>query len=354
MLDDRRFAATTAFALVAHAALVALIAVSPRSAIHLPPERLYDVNVDASMFTLEQPRDAQPARPMAGTTEFGAPLRAKDSGLSSRDHGVLRHGAVPQVTPGQEDATGTEPVAARSGAPTTDQAKQATPRLSLAQLGIGTPGAVPVESSAILRDSERRLSQSRKLERSLRQDATDEALQVGLGPAGPILTELERMVYSSPIADNGWATIRARLLDGGVIEMELLGSSSDRERWSQLVDTARKHLLHKKLVPPQGSRGLDLELRVDSRVQMPSGADPGLDIRLFGLSLKKGEGKRSSKLELLSQLPRFEADEGPLPNGEQKSPRIVLDLFKGGIDPADIGAGRRRVVRARVTRQTVL
>jgi hypothetical protein len=227
-------------------------------------------------------------------------------------------------------------------------------RLSMEQLGIGRLGAVPREASDMLRDSERRLAQSRKLERSLQQGAADDAIQIGLGPTGPFLSELEQLVQSSEISSNGWATIHARLLDGGVVEMELLGSSSDRERWSKLLATATQHLAKKQLAPPKGSRGLDLELRVESRVQMPSGADPGMAVRLFGLPLKKGEGKKSSKLEILSSLPRYEEDEGPTPSGERKNPRIVIDVGQLVFDPADIGAKRRRMVQARVTRQTVL
>ncbi len=41
-------------------------------------------------------------------------------------------------------------------------------------------------------------------------------------------------------------------------------------------------------------------------------------------------------------------------SGEHKSPRIVLDVGKLLFDPVDIGAKQRRMVRALVTRQTVL
>jgi hypothetical protein len=370
MIRDRRFATTTAFALLVHAALVLAIAAAQQArpsepqamwvsvsvqrdlAVHEDrPELLLAVHQDSSPAASSHARGSNPQRQIVGRKGSGGrgvPAQALIVGRVDSASSVA--GPVHQD---RSDGPG------EVNADADDEAKtRRESRLTLEQLGIGRIAEIPREESPLLRDSKRRLAESRKLQLSLLQQATVDAARIGLGPASPILGELEQLVQQSPLAANGWANVHARLLESGAIEIELLSSSTERERWTRILASAQQHLAIRRLQPPKGSRGLDLEIHVESRVVLSSGHDPGFAVKLFGMTLKKGEGKRSSGVELLSSLPHVELpdDEGPTPSADPvpKTPRLVLDLFKLGGDPSDIGAKPRRMVSARVTRQTVL
>jgi hypothetical protein len=75
-----------------------------------------------------------------------------------------------------------------------------------------------------------------------------------------------------------------------------------------------------------GGHGYRFVLAVDSRNQLPSGADPGVDISAFGLPLKKGSGARSHGVRLLDPT--------------------TGSLLGGSMDLSDIGQVARRVVHA--------
>jgi hypothetical protein len=91
---------------------------------------------------------------------------------------------------------------------------------------------------------------------------------------------------------------------------------------------------------------------VVSTWKMPSGHDPGVDVSLLGLPLQKGEGKQSTKVEVLP-LPKITtvdlAKDVPIP-----IPMISVDALAVHGDPADIGAKPRRVVHTRLLDAKVL
>jgi hypothetical protein len=70
-------------------------------------------------------------------------------------------------------------------------------------------------------------------------------------------------------------------------------------------------------------------------VELPSGADPGLEVRALGLPIKRGQGERSARIDILNPL-------------TLAAPLSVLG------DPADIGATARRMVRAHVVSEELL
>jgi len=45
-----------------------------------------------------------------------------------------------------------------------------------------------------------------------------------------------------------------------------------------------------------------LTVEVTSHLELPSGRDPGLEVDAFGIPIKKGDGPRSTKLDLLNPL----------------------------------------------------
>jgi hypothetical protein len=73
---------------------------------------------------------------------------------------------------------------------------------------------------------------------------------------------------------------------------------------------------------------------------VPSRTESGLD--LFGVPVKKGAGKKSSKLSVLSPV----IVQVPAGADGATVPVPVLSLLGGAMDPVDIGAVARRLVTA--------
>lgn len=92
---------------------------------------------------------------------------------------------------------------------------------------------------------------------------------------------------------------------------------------------------------------------------MPSGADPGLEVRALGIPLKRGEGKRSARIDILTPDIKFGMARVPNPGNPSETlelPSVELNLGLLGLagDPADIGAERQRMVSAVVESQKLL
>jgi hypothetical protein len=223
-------------------------------------------------------------------------------------------------------------------------------------LGVGDYRQVLPQTSPLLAEKQARLELNRKLERQLQQDAEAHAGDLGIGKDGPLLRGIEGLARNSLDDLTGFATIHVRLHKGGKIELDLLGTSSDRAAWLRVLERAKNEFAALHLAPPKGSEGLDLVIRVDSRVQLPSGADPGFGVKLFGIPLKKGEGKRSGGVEVLSSLPHLELDDSAATASQERGmqARLKMDLLKIPLDPADLSGKRTRIVSARVVQRTVL
>jgi hypothetical protein len=169
------------------------------------------------------------------------------------------------------------------------------------------------------------------------------------------LSNIERLALTNAAVSNGFATFTVRILEGGKIDFNLLGTSTDRAAWNTLFEQAKRELAGKKLLPPKGSRGIEYEIRVESRVQMPSGADPGFRISAFGKELKKGEGKRANGIDLFPSLPKLRVEETEMPNGERAlAQRLDFPILRAPFDLADLSGKRSRIVSAHVVRRTVL
>jgi hypothetical protein len=93
-------------------------------------------------------------------------------------------------------------------------------------------------------------------------------------------------------------------------------------------------------------------VRVESRVQLPSGADPGLTVNILGVPVQKGQGPRSARIDILDVTPKLETKEERLPSGQTVSvPRLsVGNVLSMMGDLSDIGAKPQRMVHAHVER----
>lgn len=221
-----------------------------------------------------------------------------------------------------------------------------TPRLSLDQLGVGSrhnPFLTMPAPEVPLRNV---LNQ--RVQQMLQTGLGAHDQEVGLGPEGPAVALAERIVMESATQPNTSGLLLIRTDASGIaVHVEVLQADNETRGWERIAEELKRELAKKPLRVPSGSAGVSFQLRVVSRVQLPSGADPGLAVELFGVTVKEGDGDRSSRISVLSPKATVTEIEVPYSNGATMpmlgfSPNI---LGIGG-DLADIGAVARRVVRA--------
>lgn len=142
---------------------------------------------------------------------------------------------------------------------------------------------------------------------------------------------------------------------GRTLSVELLDASSDSAEWERVAAALKRALAERPLRIPAGSSGMRLELVVSSREQLPSGADPGFAVELFGATLKEGAGPRSTRLSLLTPKIMVQEMEVPYTNGRSTmtTVAVVPSIMAFSGDVVDIGAAARRVVSARLVQLDV-
>jgi hypothetical protein len=233
------------------------------------------------------------------------------------------------------------------------------PGLSLEQLGVGIGRAPSTLRVPTERPASRRERAARRVQRVLSQGLADHDRELGLGAHGPIIGALERAARSAATPANGRAELLATVdASGRLVSIEVLEVSEDFRAWQRAAERARRALGHQRFRVPPSAQGLALRLEIVSRVQMPSGRDPGLDVSVLGIPLQRGEGERSSKLEILNPVPRLDTVEVPNPGGGEnvRLPVIQIQIVPLALaaDPVDIGAHAQRVVRGSLLSVEVL
>lgn len=313
--------------------------------------------------------DATPpesASPGAAAPESGS-ARASDT-EEARELGKTKSAIASARAGGAPEATAQAPAEQRTHR-----------RLSLADLGVGAPLGTVVGEEYVARrepvprrpartpEAARIELAERRLERSMTQAQVDrdQRLGLGLGPGGPVLKALGAATRASTAPPNSSALFVARIdQQGRLVDLRFLGGTHGAAVWQSVAERAGASLDGKRLKVPSGAHGMKLELAVESRVQLPSGRDPGVDIDLFGIPLERGAGDRSTKIALLNPIPKLElidvpneeeVQSGADANSRPRTPAVVLkwDLLSVDGDPADIGATPQRIVRAYVVKSQV-
>jgi len=196
----------------------------------------------------------------------------------------------------------------------------------------------------------------RAAETALRAPARERERELGLGPEGPILGALGEATYASAAPVKGKASFLA-IADaaGVVISIEVLGCDGSRTEWSAAAASALAALRGKKLRMPSSAQRSEMTIDVVSEWKLPTGRDPGVDVDLLHLPLKKGEGPSSTKVSLIDPIPKVRVDMLEVSPGV-KVPivSVSVDLLSIQGDPADIGAKPRRIVHTRLRSSKVL
>jgi len=218
-------------------------------------------------------------------------------------------------------------------APSPAASAAVTPRLSLAQLGVAGDNSFLDRADPAVARAAKAARVQQRLDRALAQGLTNADSERGHGRDGPVLRSLEAAVYASTAPLNGNASF-VFVIDGeGTLLSTTLGDATgDRTAWLRAARRAAQSLASKKRADRKG-RSVRLTVAVSSHLELPSGADPGLEISAQGLPIKKGEGPRSTRLDF-SIFP---------------FPAATL-----AGDPADIGARARRMVHAQVVSEELL
>jgi hypothetical protein len=286
--------------------------------------------IDAPDLAPDQPDEARSAASAAD------PLKRSDAVRASTGAKQLDDALPPSVKsalPSASPAADGEPAAAAE-TETTDGSSG--PTLSRAQLGIGTDnpfltrGGAPGESHAPDAGPSKRERAIARFQRTL-VDATARDTQAhGLGPEGPVLRTLEADVYASslPLDSNALFFIETDS-EGRITDLNVSESASDARLWLEVAERTRAALKNRKLKLSPGTGGVRMQIRVSTREQLPSGADPGLDVNILGIPVKKSGKQHAASLNLLS-------------------PNKSLNPLSLNFDPVDIGAQTQRMVHARL------
>ncbi|HEU4578441.1 MAG TPA: hypothetical protein VFS67_09310 [Polyangiaceae bacterium] len=219
--------------------------------------------------------------------------------------------------------------------------------LSLDALGVG-PGNNPfLARSGRPSGTQRRLAD--QIDHVLRSGLARHDQQLGLGPEGPAVAAVTDLVMQSTSAPNTSALLVLRTDGAGeTVHVGLAEASGDTAAWNAIAAELQKALHGKKLRVPAGSGGVTMQLRVESREQLPSGADPGLAIDLFGQEVKSGAGDRATRLQLLTPKIVLEQYQVSSTDPHAKVPVVGVQFALVAVqgDPVDIAAVARRVVHA--------
>jgi hypothetical protein len=199
------------------------------------------------------------------------------------------------------------------------------------------------------------------VQQALRDGVRARDHDIGLDLGGPVVAIAEELTRPSSTPLNSHARFEVTAdSTGKVTAVTLADASEGWGDWDKLGAALARALQARPLRVPAGARGLALTLEVTSRVQLPSGLDPGVDVSILNIPLKKAppDQKRPRRVEVLNIAPKIEeVPPDPSRTSPVKLPQYRVQLVKIlglAFDPVDIGAPAQRVVHARVVKESTL
>jgi len=312
-----------------------------------PTPRVDERTAEIEVETLQPEPSGEPSgAPGSASEQLSAvplpvrPPATRASRTQAAEHIATSEGAqvaVPEATP----------VPSSSVAP--------APAVSLAQLGLEGPnrfmGEPAVPTAPIPAEA------ADGVRRSIAEALLTHDRGEGLGSEGPAVAAIEKAVYESAISVKTRAVLSV-VADAEGVVTGVSCVDGNHSEWDKLAEEIAKALQGKRLRKPPGGRGVAMRIEVTSREELPSGRDPGLEVRALGFPLKRGRGPNSTRVDILNIEPKIVID---LPDPQDdpsvgqaaavRFPRAhiqLINLFGLSGDLVDIGAAARRVVHARV------
>jgi len=298
------------------------------------PSLLPRSEVEIEMFEPEPEPDYEPrelgspetAWSPSSSGSLAAPQTAAEANAQAGDTSL---GEILQVAGADADRVSSAPAGAAATQPR---------RLSLDQLGLGQSMVLrpnPVDRRGRAPQKKAPVDYAARLDHGLAAAIARDDQKKGLGPEGPVITQVLASAYRGNLPFNTKARLSVSADDqGNVLSVSVLSSDGAPQEWQQLADDVFAKFAGKRL-RAMGKRGYRFTLAVNSRNQLPSGADPGVNVSVLGIPLKKGGGPRSTSISILNPT----------------NPSEVLGLVG---DLSDIGATARRVVRAHLESLEIL
>ena len=345
-----------ALALALHASGLALVALVGRQLVtsqRVALEQPVRPPVERAALEIELQDDS----PGTGSARASAPAGEAALAMNAQRPAARRPAATraaarePLAESGRE-ARGSEAGEADDATSLEESAQPSEPaassqRLSLDALGVGPENNPFLAPSGRPASTQRRLAD--QIDHVLRSGLAKHDQQLGLGPEGPAVAAVTELVMQSTSAPNTSALLVLRTDGSGeTVHVEVAEASGETRAWEAIAAALQEALHGKKLRVPAGSGGVTMQLRVESREQLPSGADPGLAIDLFGQEVKSGAGDRSTRLQLLTPKIVLEQYQVSSTDPHAKIPVVGFQFTIVALmgDPVDIAAVARRVVHA--------
>lgn len=363
MRDARRFSLALALAVAAHlGALVAVRFAKPPApgAPSLGDPVPFEIDlVEHDGVDLDTERDQ--ARMGARQVDGSKADRSAITGRSAAS--TLRTATVPGArvltnplelgAPSADDSAAVAEAIDAQGAPPERDAQGLPKRLALDALGI-TGGIRDGHLGRAPAPLDHAAQAEARIEASITASLLDRDTKIGLHAAGPILNALRDLTGTSTTPPSSRAVFAAEVDAGGrLLGLSVLQSNSARPAWESVAHAARGRLAARLLRVPKTRRGLLFLIEVESREQMPSGADPGLGVSVAGIDVQRGKGDRSARIEILGP-PKIVEKTVKVGEEEVRMPTLVLPLVSAAGDVSDIAAVARRVVYTRLVEQRPL
>ena len=329
--ERRRKAAATTVALLLHGAvaLAFFFGNSPDPQASVATDAIESPEIDVVVEAPLPPAESPPVDPSTS---------AEQPAMRTREAAVER-----SLVASNEQGVAPEPNAESASEPAAPAPAEAPIAIARPALPIGAIYANPFlpRSQAAVERAEGK----RAVDHAMKDPARERERELGLGPEGPVITALGDATWRSLAPVRGRATFVVTAEQTGVVGLELFSEEGGRAGWADAARIARDALAGKKLRLPPNVRRAVMKIEVTSAWKLPSGQDPGADVSVFGIGVKKGEGKDSPKVSILDPIPKLRVVELAK---DIKVPVLVLqiDLFSTNSDPSNIGAKAQRVIHA--------